>query len=724
MKKTLARLAAAHLLVGGSSLAHAQTAPETEDNRPGLDVIVVTAEKRSANLQKVPIAIAAVTSDAIARNSATTTQSLQFNVPGLIYTNAATNAQPYMRGVGSQTTGPNFDASVATYIDGVFVANTAATLFNLLAVDRVEVLKGPQGTLYGRNATGGAINIYTQTPEQEQQAKVGFTYGNYHRIYAVGQASGGVSDTLALGIYASYNHRDTFFTVIGDTQGTKEENEGGVRVKAVWEPTPAVTLTGSAEYLKIRSFERAAVRNIQPDALGYTLGAPQIIEDHVVTADSPVQSVTTSYSATLREDIDLGNVQILGVTGYRRNKVDTISDIDGTTAPLVGTSVTDYPSRQFSQELQVLSAPTSPVEWIAGLYFFDEKSSYLPVLTTSPGGVLFPAPIISLASDITIKTRSYAAFAQAKVPLTESLSVTVGGRYTIDKKTFDGNDYALDGVGTMVVPVVQYPTRKATFKKFTPKVSVEYDAGPSLLYATFSKGFKSGAFNWAVASDPGPVRPECLTAYEIGAKNDLAGGNVRFNLAGYYYEHKGIQEQGFGGTSLVTVQNAASGKLYGAEAELTVAAGRELTLTGTIAWQHTEYTSFPDASSFVLSPLGNANVPLDATGNQMPRAPEWVLSLGADYEHELGNGDSIGASVKWLYNDGFFWEATNRLRQESYHLVNASVDYNTAGGLTLRGFMTNLTDTHYDNGRLFTPVSIIAIDGEPRMYGVSLIWNY
>ena len=724
------RLAGALLTLAGSAV-WAQTAVEAPAASGGLDEIVVVAQKRSENLQDVPVAITAISASSLQQNRIETTKDIQFLAPALLYNQAGDNAQPFLRGIGSDLVGPNLDASVATYIDGVYISNNAGTVTGLLGVDQVEVLEGPQGTLFGRNAVGGAISVYTMTPHDTPEASLTTTFGDYARTQLTGYASGQIAPTLDAGIYFAYDRRQSFEHIL-NPDDPQHEAQGGVRVKFVWTPLDGIKLTGSAEFTRTASFEAAALRNIQTDALGYDVGGRQIIAPY--TYDDALRQFynAKTQAYTLREEVDVGFANLVGISGYRYLNVDTGNDLDGTNAGLLTDTATDN-SRQLSQELQLLSKPGSYITWIGGLYGFGENTGYFPTAIIS--NLIYGPGVLANVTTAQVTTRSYAAFGQATIPLTfitDGLSLTLGERYTRDQKKFTASSFNSSGNGYPGSPLALvgsptiYDPQSASWSRFTPKITIQDKIGSTLLYATYSQGFKGGAYNIATPSDSAPVAPERLYAYEIGSKSEFAEGRVRLNTSVYHYDFKDLQvsiinDIASGATSL---QNAGAGKAYGGEIALTVAPVQGLTFDSSLSMEHTEYTSFHNAASFDITPGGNTPVVIDATGNQIERAPKFVFNLGGDYRYPLPNGATLDTGMKWYHNSGFFWEPTDRFRQSPYSVVNLSTTYAFPGDhFSITGWVTNLTNQYYQTALLLVPVSVDLKDAEPRMYGVSFKWK-
>lgn len=709
-----------------------------------LEEVVVTAQKRSENAQDVPIAVQALSAATLEKAQVETTRDLQFTVPALVYNNAANNAQPFLRGIGSDTNGPNYDVSVATYIDGVFISSNSGVIQSLLGLERVEVLEGPQGTLYGRNAVGGAINLYTLTPKEKVEANFNAGLGNYNKYTANGYVSGGVTDTLALGVYFGYSNRDTYYTLtnpnphdptLGNLTQPHNELSEGIRIKGVWTPNEVFKLTGSVEYTYMNSLEMGALKNVQPNGAGYGFpGVPTDISHYLLDSNQPQQTRIKTFGAMLREEAFFNWASFLGITGYRDLSLTGYDDLDGTSAPIAGTGTPTSPARQFSQELQLLSPDSSRIKWIGGLYYFHEYTGYDPVITNS--AILFqPAPFTISGNHAFVTTDSFAGFGEATIPLATNLRLTLGARYTVDRKSMTADGYFQTALGgPLVGPVTEFPKDSAQWSKFTPKVSLDYRIGQTLLYASYGQGFKSGAFNISTPSDPeSTVNPENLTAYEIGTKSDFADNRLRFNTSAYYYQLKDLQVQivsgGVGGRT--SIENAANGEAYGVEAELVAAATSHLKFNASLAWEHTKYTNFDDAAGFVVSngPVGGLNFNpsgvFNATGNELQRAPKFVSNLGADYTQPLPNGGAVEATVKWYYNAGYFWEPTNRFKQDSYNLVNLTLAYSLPDNHTsIRGYVSNLTNAYYANAFLPVPFGLLTQDGEPRMYGLNVDFTF
>jgi iron complex outermembrane receptor protein len=705
----------------------------------GLGDIIVTAQRRAERLQNVPIAVTAVSSAALVNRGIATTQELQLATPTLVYTTTGQYAVPFLRGIGTDVVVPSSDASVATYIDGVYVANQVAGIVSLLGVDRVEVLEGPQGTLYGRNAVAGAINVITLTPSQQFEAAASGTYGNYDHFEGTARVSGEVAPNLFAGVYAAGSSRDSYLTLLHPAPVSGEpsrETNWGVRGKLIWQPSDIFHATALYEHGQSRGIEGPAFRNGQDNAVGFAFGGQAPDEHYVVETDAAVYNRTKSDSGYIRLETFLEPFSIVSTTGLRHFTNIAEDDIDATSANLVTQGVVPIISKQFSQEVQLQSPSGSPVSWILGGYYFHEHAGYDPLFTRF--GPLLGQPVDSQTTTALTNTNSFAAFGQATIPITaiaEGMKLTLGGRYTIDRKSFDAQDQffvgQFDAGGTPAGGPILYPSGHKTWKQFTPKITLDYKIGGTLLYASYSKGFKSGTYNLSTPSSPGPVDPEKLDAYEVGIKSDMLGGKVRLNAAGYFYNFKDIQVQilsanGAGGGLTASLQNAASARTYGLEGTLTGRISHDLTASFNAAWAHGTYTKFPGYAFYVptLGGVGNTSVSVDASGNRIQRLPTWLFGASADYSRNIGFG-KLHLSVAWRHNSGFYWDAAEYAKQRAFDVVNGSAGVSFAQDrLDVSVWAHNLTNTYYLNGSTPTPFGRLLSEAEPRMYGVTMSVKY
>ena len=750
--QNLQRAALACFLASLSSTAMAQatatSAPDADQavqNAGAIQDIVVTAQRRSERLQDVPIAVAAITGDALKEQRIATTQDLQLNIPSLNYGNQSGFATPYMRGIGSDIAAINSDPSIATYVDGVYLANNTSTVVSLLGVERIEVLLGPQGTLYGKNALGGAINIVTRTPTAETEGQIQVTGGNYNRLEGNAYVSGAISDNLYAGVYAVGQRRDHYYDyLIPEDQrqlsGTpKHEWAWGLRGKLVWE-ADALKVVASLEHTELAQADGNVFRNIQnPDTL-----VPDYTPDdkYFDSADARSSARPRSTLGIIRADLDLDFANLVSITSYRKVKFQGGTDIDGGPLPIFSVYAESH-TDDYSQEFQLQSPSGSPITWTVGLYGFYENGAF------DPTGLAFATAegdVVGLLTYSQVKTTSWAAFGQATVPITDAMSLTVGARYSKDKKKFKAYgetrlivDQQFIDIG---IPDTVYDPNnpdkpfdpEKSWEAFTPKVTLDYKFDTTMLYATYSVGYKPGVYNVAGAANPGPINPEKLYSFEVGSKSDFLNGKLRVNTSAYRYKFKNIQVQtliqGEDGAATI-LQNGAEATAYGAEITSIAQITPAFSINANVAYEHTKFDSFPALAANEIGVPNpdafeyNRSINLDASGNELARAPKIVISAGAHYVAELSTDHTLKLDADWYHNSGFYWDPSNQTKQEKYDLVNLSATYvNEPGDWSIQAWVKNVFDEYHFNTITTTSLAVSANEAEPRMYGVTVTKNF
>ncbi len=715
------------LIAASLSLAAAARAGAADVAPPAgaVETVVVTAERRNENVQDVPIAIQAMSAAQLRASHQDAVKQLQTTVPALNYATIGGNYQIFLRGIGSTLNDPNLDSAVATYIDGYYVDFTKGLNQSLLYLDHVEVLEGPQATLFGRNADGGAISLVTRTPSDVPSTDLEAGIGDYGEKLVRSYVEQPLGDHLFAGLYAYATDRQTYLTQLVPNGNTPDhEGDWGARGKLVYAPTDALRITLSADYSQASGSEGESFRQVQPNAVGYVVGSLPFIDQRYVTSlDFPTYDHIVDESVNLRIDYDIGWAKLVDLSSARNISAPGTADFDGTAAQVFAFSGNTEQSRSFSQELQILSPDTSRISWIGGLSGFWSRSGY-PASSSGPGLQEF-APPAEIDINSVVKTASYAAYAQATVPLVDEFRLTAGLRYTYEGKDWDSPSYAIPLYGIDEV----FPDRHHSWNAVTPKVTLDDRIGDTLVYLTYSQGFKSGAYNVSAPNlPPGEgdvVNPENLFDYEAGTKSDLFDRRVRLNTSVYYYVYKDIQQQildpSCGGTCLVNVGGA---HIYGAEVSAVAALTDELSVNGSVAYNHSEYTDTPNYAGFAPAAVGNMNVSVDITGREVQRSPKLVFSLGADYDKPLPNGDSILLHADFYRNGGFNWEPQGILRQGSYNLLGASAEYRfSSRPISVSVWGKNLTNQYYVGDANISTLGTLIIDGEPRMFGLTVDYH-
>jgi len=696
------------------------------------EVITVTARKREESLQDTPISITAFSDRALEARGIQSTEGLAQLTPNLTLQNnpsfsgASNSASIYIRGVGQQDFVPTVEPGVGVYVDGVYVARSVGAILDLVDFERVEVLRGPQGTLFGRNTIGGAISITTKAPGDTLTASASATYGTDNLVVLKGTANLPFSDKVALRVSAGYFSQDGYVkrTFDGKKLGNSDRFAGraALRLKPsdTWtvdfgldgttarENGPAMSLIGInfGKTTDPATPPFADISNIIANvgagngpvpcatpAAPLNLAVPGCYDNRYVLGPDTNAGTAPSYSnsdiwgVSMIHSIELADtLDLKSITAYRRLTGSFARDGDG--SPVTIAQFYDrLKQKQFSQELQLLGKNfDGRLEWILGGYYFKESGVNINRL-------LFT--ISEFQSGGAFRNESFAAFGQGTFAITDQLKLTAGLRWTHDRKAFHPDQYIIQNLaaflgapfnspifapGTRVLPDVE---AKVSFSEFTPMVNLAFQPTKELMtYLTWSRGFKSGGFSQRVFPPiiPGvttpitdPVAaipsfaPEKVDVYEAGIKFQSSDRLVTLNLAGYYTDYSDLQVQVF--TSVAPVfRNAASARVKGFEAEGQLRPMRGLLLEGSLGLTDASYKGIDQATTFINP------------GNAFERVSKWTASAGLTYEMELPGGSNLRPHVDWSYRGKFYNNTFNtpQIAQPGYHLFNASLGWTTA----------------------------------------------
>ncbi len=740
----VATLVSVSLLALAPLAARAEEAPPPKAEGPkavGLGEIVVTAQRRAQNVQDVPISIAAISGEALAQAGIRDPRDLSLLVPGLSSQagTAATTTSLFLRGVGIGDFNSNTTGAVGVYVDDVFLGANAGKLFNVFDSDGIEVLKGPQGTLYGRNTTAGAIRFTSRKPTDTFTANGSASYGRYNEIQLEGGVGGPIAgDVLKARVSGTYLKRDGW--LLNRVTGHKLNDLD------MWAGRAIVDFTPNADTL-IRAIvhggqNRGGARQFQHRGQGidfagnpnYANGVPldglgYADTDHNLNAgdyDVEGKEKVDVFGASLTASVQLDKVTLTSISAYEQVRRHTLEDTDASPNNVITATYIDRPE-QFSQELRLQSRDGGKVNWIVGGYYFHDnlvtKSAYdILRVFRDPNdllGTFDPANSIgNFVFPYTQKTESWAAFAQADVKLTDKLTVTGGLRYSVDKIDFDFHS-AFDDV--IFVPVLDFAGSK-TFRDLSWRGAISYQAtNDVLLYATASKGYNSGGFAGGSSSDPAqlkPFRSEKLYAYEAGFKSEVLGRTLRFNAAAFYYNYQDLQVFVFDTSGVIPVQrklNAGNAEIYGVESELQAQPSRNFNAFVNLSLLHARYKTFTALSA------------ADYSGNQLVNAPSVAISAGFALTQPLP-----GESALRLRMDGSFQSETflapdnlpgNRVAP--YALANARLSWLSRDEkLEFALWAKNITNT-----RFITYVSPVITQDEinyndPATYGVQVVFKF
>lgn len=756
----------------GLATATAVFTANAQAQQGAIEEVIVTAQKRSESLEDVPISIAVMGGEAIDKTGVRQMREVAEFVPNVSLTSGNdTNTAVRIRGVGATTRNIGFDTRVGMYLDGVYLGQSPAQNLDILDLERVEIARGPQGTLFGKNTVAGAINLITNKPEREFMAEVRGEYGNLdsHRVSAIVNTP--LTDSLAARFSVSDNHRDGYIRDI--TTGTEFNERDGTSYRGqVRYESERVDLNIAADYLeseRVSFFGEAQTDwsgTVYPDPLAP--GRNRISNN----IDNDEEREVWGISATA--DIDLGHdYSLRSITAYRDTDARRIQDSDHSANDIL---MVDYPDQyeQWSQELQLISPAGERLQYVAGLYLYDQTATSERVPTLgSDTDVLFETlgvPLAPFSDQFTgarlntygeVDTESWAAFINGTYELTDRLTLGFGARYTEEEKSVDysmvGDVVYVLGVipvsvaqifGVAEGPIVDGRTTavyedEQSYDDFSPTLSLTYAITDNInVYAKYASAFKSGGFNvdfvpQAVFDSGLDFDTETVDSYEIGLKGTALDNSLRFALAGFQMDFDDYQLNQFvelgNNLSAITIRNAAKVQSRGFEAEATWYPGASLMLQGSVGYNDAEFEDFPGGGTS-RNPDG---LGADLSGNTLPLAPEWSAAFAAQYNHPLDAwGAELVARVDWTYTDATYTTEDNvKVASpgssipfgyvDSYDLLNARIGLEAVEQWSVYLWARNLLDEEYsDNSQSDFFGTIVDFPGDPRTYGIEVSYRF
>lgn len=707
-------------LIANPALAQASgQSAEASEARPGTQIgdIIVTAQKRSENLQNVPIAVSVIQADTLSSAGIQAVSELAQVAPGLTMTQAGSNSiLPRIRGIGQSGANMGLENPVAIYVDGVYYASTAGSMFSLANIEQVSVLKGPQGTLFGRNATGGLIQVTTRDPKQDFSGEASLTLGNKEtyggNLYVTGGLAPNVAADLAV-YYKNQNHGFGRNLTNGKYVADSEDFVVRSKIKADLGEDSSVTLAGDYSVSELAQPVFRTVYGFLPiNKVPFTGGKFDI------DSDTQPYARTEQWGGSLTFEHDFGDVRFNSITAYRNISDATVLDNDGLPAPTTiflpaaqtAVSTTAH-EKTFTQEFQLSSDGGGPLTWTTGFYYFQNNGHYGPpvVINQLDGTIL-------VTINTKLKTRAYAGYGQATYALSDRLNLTAGLRYSKETRKAEGSlDVTVGGVQQLFLP----STGDASFGEFTWRLAADYRfSSAALLYASYNRGFKSGGFN-PTEIPYHSFEPEKVDAYEAGLKLDLFDRRLRINPSIFYYDYKNLQAILYANGQPLT-QNAASAKIYGMDVDFVAALFDGFTLNGGLSVLHARYGLYRGAQITTPDLVNGGNIITsgDLRDTRLANTPDWTANLGAQYKVNVGRGD-LSFAANYAYNDGFYSDAENRQRQKGYHLFNASIEYKSDSGYSLSVWGKNIGNVAYAT-QLYTEAAGDKIRvGPGRTFGVT-----
>ena len=712
------------------------------DSYSRIEEIVVTAQKREENLQDTPIAITAFTEEALEGRFINDISKLADFTPNVIFdtttpiSGLSNGAAVFIRGVGQLDFGLTTDPGVGTYIDGVYSSRAVGGVLDVVDIERIEILRGSQGTLFGRNTIGGAINVTTKRPAETFGGMAEATFGEFDRTDFKGSVDVPFTQKFRSKFAFSSKNRNGFVdrVLVGDKLG--DEDRQSARASFLLEATDEIELYATLDYAKVNEQSAGSVmvgitespplpplapsstwaynRVFVPanaGAVPYTLEEFLPDKKDQTRATGPTGTDLESFGATLTFTWSLPWFEFKSISSWRDTEGEFYRDPDNSTLKITETSNPNYNHEQFSEELQLTGGLFDErLQYVLGAYYFEEEGTddvFVPIYGVVPAPTpdgLAGLPLY-INNFVLVDNNSKAVFGQGTFEVTEPIALTFGLRYTEDKKEFGYRQYiSPDPDGALAVaallgpqPAMQVPYAadliswswvSDKFSELNIRAGVEYQFNEAtLLYFTYADGFKSGGFNFRYVvprAMPLAFDPETLESYEIGVKWQSPDDRLRINAAGFVSEYDNVQVQLFetGGGPLT--QNAGVADIIGVEVELTAVPHERLLLNAGFGYIDAEYDE-------LNLPTTNVSQSINLE-TRLPNTPETTVNISAEYTHPLPWG-SLAVRGDYRYTDDLYNDAQNSpfLYQDGYHLFNASLTFRT-GNWDFSLFGTNLGD--------------------------------
>jgi iron complex outermembrane receptor protein len=728
------------------------SAPTVVSAAPGvLEEITVTARKREENLQDVGLSVSAMTGTEIERTFARDIKDLAFISPNLIIDDTSQgpggNAAMYIRGIGVADVEKNFEPAVGVTVDGLFIGANSGAILRSIDLASLEVLRGPQGTLFGRNTIGGTINVERTRPTGELGGKVRAGYGDYDTYWLDGVLNFGLTEDLAVKLsYAKNDQQEGYFTNVntGQDEGFVDYRSYGVNL--LWNPTDTLEFEYTFQDEATDQDTPPLVNMAQPDTLfcgafGYcaqSLTTPSSGDRYAVTTlkfepttaslnPAPTQIVTSPIADLIpnTDDATFDAETHIFETRWNINDALQLNYIYGTyeTEETVVTNFASEPEMLFgtdrpaeyeqeSHELRLTYDAGEALKFVVGAYFWESEYD---IRLRSWITFSVPDTVVDIPQNTHQETESRAIFFEGDYSLTENWTLTLGGRYTEDEKLSQqrGN----------LSTAPNDPSAK--WDEFTPKVGLRYRLNDdAMVYATYARGYRSGGFNGRVdeiASATIPYDPESVDNYELGFKSEWAEGKLRLNGALFYMDYQDKQEEiglpSEGATGQrISVFNAANATMQGLELELQAIVTEGLSLRANLGYLDSEYDDFTYNDGFGI---------VDNSGLEFRRAPEFTGSVDATYEWDVASGTAwVRGSYRFLGEH--FIEQTNRpeLANDDQHIVDLSINY-SVNDVTLSLFGRNLTEEDgWAHGLNVSGLWAYASPRAPRTWGAEIVYNF
>jgi iron complex outermembrane receptor protein len=720
------------------------TLPAFAQQRAGgpVEEIIVTAQRRVEAAEDVPISMTIASADQLEKMGVTKLENIALVAPAVQLSRTGVYTQPAIRGITTTLAG-NYENNVAIYVDGTYLPFTRGLNTDLVNISQVQVLKGPQGTLFGRNATGGAILIQTLDPDMDESSgrvKVGFKKFNERQVQ--GYFSVPLNDTVAWNLATNYRESDGH---IKDVDGfhTAPVKTYNITTKLRWEPVEALAITAKYEANRLSDGRTLATTYEGRSAVQRAIpGTFLARDDNETSVNFPVENTIHQHNTSLKAEYDFGWARLSSVTGYQRETDKLHYDLDGTKVRFFEQRTRDR-NEALGQDINLTSSGDGPWQYTVGAYYFDSKLKTVENASLSASA---PNPadrtryIDSQYS--TSETTAYAGYADVTWQFQPQWYLTAGLRYSREKKEL------LVECPTVTGPSCPAPIAfdgDETFKSWTPRVVLRYELDDSSnVYASYSKGFKSGLINIA-APFFNKIDPEKIDAFEVGYKTARAGW--RLDTAAYYYDYKDLQVSSLvfiNNVNTAITTNAASAEIYGAEISGAFSITEALNVSGGLAYTHARYKKFPNASQNGLVQGMNVSTPAacaianppctaDWEGKRLIRAPDWTGNIAIDYTVRTANTGEFVFATSVAYTSSYSplkgdldIDGSYRYDTGAHSMINARLSWTPPANdaLTFTVLGENLGNSRYyfyRSGNAFGDYHVL---GQPRTWGISADYRF
>ena len=732
------------LLAGASAAAFVSVfAVAQAQDAGGEEEVIVTAQRRAQNVQKVPITVTPLSAKALETAGVVDSRNLTLVTPGLNFSNQTATASPNIRGVQTRGIGPGDEPSVPIYIDGVYQPSTHAGFFSFNNIQRIEVLKGPQGTLFGRNASGGAINVVTLDPQLDPMLKGDVSYGSQNEVRVNLYGTAGITDTLAMNVAFHRDQRDGWIDDLV-TGGKRAKGEStGLRSKLLWTPTEDIKFTLGFSYLKSDDDSAFSGRPVNGNTIARRVSPGVILAGPGQTAVTDTFFNVKQYSVWGALEWGFDGFDLNITQAWIKTESDQWTDSDVTP---VNYSYATFPmfDEAYSTEVRLTSSGERTVDWIVGVHYFNDSGGYgtpdnLFLSRSTPTGAT-----LALIADV--NTEAYSVFGEATWHVNNRLSLTGGARYSFETREKEQwrSSTAFAALPT-IAPLVYQGYAEKDFDDVSFRASIQYDFAENVHgFATFSQGFKSGFFNASSGLPFVAVEPENIDNYEIGLKTEPTD-NLKVNLTAFYmtYDNLQVSSRSPTGASTTDVYNAAKATNYGGELTVDWRPIENWTITAGVAYQHARYDEFPLAVAFFPETStdaalvdkcqrgtgtllgGNRSAICDAAGLPLAKSPDWTFSLSTNYSFSALNG-TIDVGGVFYWSDNYVVDLYSLVDNAgSYAVVNANISWaNADDTLRITLFGTNITDTDYQLNRYTAGAATYETKARPAEFGIKVGFRF